>query len=114
MLADIVHPHRLKRPGTDVQGDKGALHARLIQPYQHIVVEMQTGGRRCDGTRMARVHRLITFAVARVVRAFDIGRERNMTDAFENFRHWSIHLERQSVKFTLTLLHGHGNIPFQR
>ena len=37
-----------------------------------------------------------------------------MTDALENFRHWSIHLERQSVKFTLTLLHGHGNIPFQR
>ncbi len=114
MLADVVHPDRLKRPGADVQGDKGGLHPHPLETREHGLIEMQTGGRRGDCTRMVRVHRLITFAVARIIRTFDVRRERNMTDAFENFRHGSIHLERQSVKFPLTLLHGHGNISFQR
>ncbi len=114
VLADIIHTDRLKCPGSDVQGDKGGLHPHSLETREHGLVEMQTGGRRGDCTRMVRIHRLIAFAVARIVRTFDVRRERNMTDTLKNLRHRGIRFEFQMVKLPLALLHGHGNIPFQR
>ena len=63
MVFDVVRLHRTERAGTNVQRDGDALHALRLQCCEDLLREVKASGRRSDGPDLARVNRLIPFAV---------------------------------------------------
>ena len=45
MRVDVIHPHRLKGAGADVQGDERMPHLALLERGENIGIEMQSRGR---------------------------------------------------------------------
>ncbi len=73
-----------KRAGADVQGDEGMPHLPRLERGKNCGVEVQSGRRRRDSARDARIYGLIAFAVRRSARAADIGRQRNLAVRSKN------------------------------
>ena len=46
---------------------------------------MQTRGWRCHGASLPGINSLVAFAVHRLVRAFDVGRQRNVSQPVKRF-----------------------------
>gem|GEM_PF-4308998 len=83
VVLDALDTHRLKGPGTDMQGDVGGCDALLSQRSEHGLVEMEARSGCSDGTGALRVNGLITLPVAALVGPIYIRRQRHMTDALE-------------------------------
>lgn len=48
VVFNVFHTHRLESTGTHMQGDKGRLHALLLQLLDHGIIKVQAGGGRRD------------------------------------------------------------------
>ena len=77
---DLVDADRLKRAVSDVQRDRGALDAPRVEGQQNLGREMKTRRWRRDRPALARVDRLISLPIGRVIIALDVGRQRHVTD----------------------------------
>ena len=83
MLLDILHPHRLKRTESHVQGDLGDLNPTLPNPAQYLRSEMQSRRRSRHRAPILRIHSLITLAIVAFVRPRDVGWQRNVPYPFQ-------------------------------
>ncbi len=83
VLGHFFHLHGLERSRPDVEQDVRQLHAARCERGQQVAGKVQAGGRRGDGTLLARVHRLVALAVCRAVFAGDVGRERDVSMPLE-------------------------------
>ncbi len=73
----------LKVPMPDVQRDKGAFDAALVEALQELLREVQAGGGGGDRPGFARPDGLIALAVFRAVGTGDVGRQRHMPERLE-------------------------------
>lgn len=83
----LLHPlavHRLKSSQSNMQRDLGSFDPALLNARKNFWSEMQSGSRSGHGSTLARIDRLISLAIARRIRARNVGRERNMADAFDS------------------------------
>ncbi|MNO47024.1 hypothetical protein D3C76_373240 [compost metagenome] len=87
VVFDLVDPHRLEGARADVQGHEGPLHALGGNLLQQRLVEVQAGRGRCDRTGTLGVDGLVALTVGALVGAVDIGRQRHVPDAFEQWQH---------------------------
>src|SRR5205823_6299893 len=72
VLENVFHFYRLKRSGPNMQGEES-----VGQRREHFFGEMQSGGRRSDGSRHPRVNGLVTFEVLGIALPAKIRRQRN-------------------------------------
>ena len=84
MRLNLLHPNRLKRAQTDVQGDKAELDSALGQLVEQLRRKMQPGSRSGDRTGLPGIHCLVALPVGGVParRAPDIRRQRDFSVFF--------------------------------
>src|SRR5579884_3294955 len=75
VIFDAVHTHRLKSAEADMKSYFGRFDAALLQATKNFGREMKARGRSGDGTALASVNRLISFAVVGAILAVDVGRQ---------------------------------------
>ena len=85
VVGDLLDPHRAVGAGPDVQGQEGGGDPHGFQAGQHRFVEMQAGGWRSDGARLAGIDCLVTGFVGAFRRVFDVGRQRQLAVLFGQF-----------------------------
>jgi hypothetical protein len=83
VLGDALGAHRLERAGADVQRHRGALDAARGERGEQLGVEVQRRSRRRDRARPLGEDGLVARAVARVVGALDVRRQRHVAMALE-------------------------------
>ena len=84
MVLDAVDPNRLERAVADVQRDVGAPDARRCQAVEKPVVRCSPAVGAAIDPRALRVHGLVPLAVARIVGAVDVGRQRHVSDGVDD------------------------------
>ena len=80
MLLNCLRAHWLERAVADVKRDLGTLNATAGERVQQLLREVQSGRRRGDRPFHRRVNGLIALAVHGSIRAFDVRRQRNVTE----------------------------------
>ena len=106
MQADIVDLDRPERAGADVQRDECERHAARLQRVQRLLIEMQAGGRGCDGAGVPRVNRLIARRVILTSGARDVRRQRHLAVPFQPIEQRRIEVEAQMEQPLVARDHG--------
>ncbi len=88
VVFDLVDPHRLEGARAHVQGDESPLDALGGDLFQQRFVEVQACGGRGDRTGTFGIHGLVALTVSALVRAVDVGRQRHVADAVEQWQHF--------------------------
>jgi hypothetical protein len=82
-LFDYRFVERLKGAQADMEGDKRLFGAGLAAAGQDFGGEVESGGRRGDGTVLAGIDGLVAIAVGGRIGALDVGREGDVAEALE-------------------------------
>ena len=79
MLGDVLDRHRQEGAGPDMKRDLGKPDPGLGKRIHQARREMESGRRRCHGSRLGGEHRLVILGVGvgAAVRTADIGRQRH-------------------------------------
>ena len=80
MVLDRLDTYGLERAVSHVQRDLGAPNAARVESIEQLAREVQTGRRRGYRPARARIHRLVSLAVRQAIAAFDVRRQRNVTE----------------------------------
>jgi hypothetical protein len=80
MVFDALYPHWLKRPVADMQRNLGCLNASTSEAVHDRWSEMQSGGGRSNRPALTGEYRLIPISIVCAIVAFDVRRERNVSD----------------------------------
>src|SRR5688500_2924871 len=91
MVLDLFGAHGLERAVADVERDLRDADALLSKRVEQLRREVKAGRWRRDGSARACIDGLIAFAVRRPVVSFDVGWQRDVTDAVDR------RLNRRSV-----------------
>jgi hypothetical protein len=83
MVLDPLDPYRFERPVADVQGDRDPFDAAGGKVVEHLLGEVQAGGRRRDRAARRREDRLVTIAVGQIIGAPDVGGQRHVAERFD-------------------------------
>jgi len=83
VILDLVDANRLEGSEADVERDFSGLDAAPADTAENLLSEMEAGGGGGYRSALLGVDGLIALAIARRVRAGNVGRERDMADAIE-------------------------------
>ena len=75
VLVDLFHAHRLEGACPHMQRQRGSADTLLGEPLQHCLIEVQPGGGRCHGARVAGIDGLVAGLILRLHPVLDIGRQ---------------------------------------
>ena len=97
VFGQVLHPHGLESAGPDMQRDEGLVHPERAKLREQGVVEMQPGGGRGDGTRLAGVDRLVPLVVLGAGLVRDVGWKRHRTESCEQIQYRGVEAQREQV-----------------
>ena len=80
VLFNFFHAHGLKSAEADVERDFSGFDSSLMDTVEDLGSEMKSGGGGDNGTALASVYGLVTFAIRRRIRAGDVWGQRDVTD----------------------------------
>ena len=84
VLFNFFNMYRLKSSQAHVQSDLYNLHTAAADLFQNRWSEVQSGGGSGNAPALSRINSLVTIPVCRAVLSSDVGRQRDMSQAFQN------------------------------
>ena len=87
MLLHDVGPHGLEGAVADVERDLRARDAARLECGQQVWREVESGCRRRNGAGPAGIDGLVSIAIRLAVGPLDVGRQRDVPDGVDDFRH---------------------------